>query len=143
MVVWWTASQLGSPFLFSFNNDWEDPCSTNSRTSLVNAYRLFLPPWLLSSRPSPARRDAASTAATRRPTDFRALEPADVVALFAQFAECTPVFDSANFASHFPFSGTSLKAPLVDTPHHPMVTARRSHVRSNQDHRPRFRLLPQ
>ena len=97
-------------------------------------------------RPAPARRDAASIAATRRPTDSRALEPADVVALFAQFAECTPAFDSANcanFASHFPFSGTSLKAPLVDPPHHPIATARRSHVRSNQDHRPRCRLLPQ
>ena len=96
--------------------------------------------------PAPARRDAASIAATRRSTDSRALEPADAVALFAQFAECTPAFDSANcanFASHFPFSGTSLKAPLVDPPHHPIVTARRSHVRSNQDHRPRCRLLPQ
>ena len=53
-VVSWTAGQVGSPFLFSFNTYWEDPCSINSGTSVANAGGLSLPPWLLSSRPAPA-----------------------------------------------------------------------------------------
>ena len=92
---------------------------------------------------------ATSDAATLRPTDSRALEPrgpllhysaitAEMHILALDSANCA---NCANSASRSPSSGTGPEAPLVAPPHHPFATARRSHVRPNHDHRPRFRPL--